>query len=71
MMAEIPQIRPDVLMIESTYGVSVHEPREQRESRFTTTVQTIVSRGGRCLIPVFALGRAQELLLILGKLKVI
>ena len=27
----------------------------------------IVTRGGRCLIPVFALGRAQELLLILGQ----
>ena len=30
------------------------------------TVHQIVSRGGRCLIPVFALGRAQELMLILG-----
>ena len=30
------------------------------------TVHDIVNRGGRCLIPVFALGRAQELLLILG-----
>ncbi|XP_050730774.1 cleavage and polyadenylation specificity factor subunit 3-like [Eriocheir sinensis] len=67
MMAEIPQIRPDVLMIESTYGVSIHEPRESRESRFTSTVHTIVTRGGRCLIPVFALGRAQELLLILDE----
>ncbi|KAK3881838.1 hypothetical protein Pcinc_013744 [Petrolisthes cinctipes] len=67
MMAEIPQIRPDVLMIESTYGVSIHEPRESRETRFTTTVHTIVGRGGRCLIPVFALGRAQELLLILDE----
>jgi cleavage and polyadenylation specificity factor subunit 3 len=28
----------------------------------------IVKRGGRCLLPVFALGRAQELLLILGTL---
>ncbi|KAK7023424.1 Cleavage and polyadenylation specificity factor subunit 3, partial [Halocaridina rubra] len=54
-------------MIESTYGVSIHEPRESRESRFTTTVHTIVGRGGRCLIPVFALGRAQELLLILDE----
>lgn len=71
MMAEIPQIRPDVLMIESTYGVSIHEPRESRETRFTTTVHTIVGRGGRCLIPVFALGRAQELLLILGMILVI
>ena len=31
------------------------------------TVHDIVNRGGRCLIPVFALGRAQELLLILGR----
>jgi len=37
---------------------------------FLGTVHDIVSRGGRCLIPVFALGRAQELLLILGTLTV-
>lgn len=30
----------------------------------------IVTRGGRCLIPVFALGRAQELLLILGNKRI-
>lgn len=45
----------------------MHEPREQRENRFTRLIHDIVTRGGRCLIPVFALGRAQELLLILGK----
>ena len=44
----------------------MHEPREEREKRFTDNVRDIVTRGGRCLIPVFALGRAQELLLILG-----
>jgi len=38
-----------------------------REARFTGTVSDIVTRGGRCLIPVFALGRAQELLLILDE----
>lgn len=43
------------------------EPREERESRFTKEVHRIVQRGGRCLIPMFALGRAQELLLILGR----
>jgi Cft2 family RNA processing exonuclease len=53
---------------ESTYGVNLHEPREDRENRFTDTVRDIVTRGGKCLIPVFALGRAQELLLILGNL---
>lgn len=67
MAAEIPNVHPDVLIIESTYGVHIHEPREERENRFTGLVQDIVSRGGRCLIPVFALGRAQELLLILDE----
>lgn len=53
---------------ESTYGTHIHENREEREHRFTSLVHDIVNRGGRCLIPAFALGRAQELLLILGKL---
>lgn len=30
-------------------------------------MQNIVARGGRCLIPAFALGRAQELLLLLDE----
>ncbi|EDV28608.1 uncharacterized protein TRIADDRAFT_19764 [Trichoplax adhaerens] len=67
MAAEIPSVKPDVLIIESTYGVHIHEKREIREKRFTSTVHDIVNRGGRCLIPVFALGRAQELLLILDE----
>ena len=34
---------------------------------FLAKVHDTVTRGGRCLIPVFALGRAQELLLILDE----
>ncbi|XP_030025609.2 cleavage and polyadenylation specificity factor 73 isoform X1 [Manduca sexta] len=67
MAAEIPTVHPDVLITESTYGTHIHEKREERESRFTGLVSDIVARGGRCLIPVFALGRAQELLLILDE----
>lgn len=67
MAAEIPAMKPDVLITESTYGTHIHEKREDRESRFTSLVQKIVQQGGRCLIPVFALGRAQELLLILDE----
>ncbi|KAI1297190.1 Cleavage and polyadenylation specificity factor subunit 3 [Halotydeus destructor] len=67
MSAEIPAIRPDVLIIESTYGTHIHEKREEREARFTGVIYDTVTRGGRCLIPVFALGRAQELLLILDE----
>lgn len=67
MAAEIPVEKPDVLVVESTYGVQVHASRAEREARFTGTIDRVVSRGGRCLIPVFALGRAQELLLILDE----
>lgn len=67
MAAEIPPVTPDVLISESTYGIHVHEKRELRETRFTSKVHDTVTRGGRCLIPVFALGRAQELLLILDE----
>ncbi|KAH9419473.1 Cleavage and polyadenylation specificity factor subunit 3 [Dermatophagoides pteronyssinus] len=67
MSAEIPAIKPDILIIESTYGTHIHEKREEREARFTGIVYDTVTRGGKCLIPVFALGRAQELLLILDE----
>lgn len=67
MAAEIPRLKPDVLIIEATYGTHLHEKREEREARFTNTIFNTVTKGGRCLIPVFALGRAQELLLILDE----
>jgi cleavage and polyadenylation specificity factor subunit 3 len=67
MAAELPQVQVDVLITESTYGVQSHEPRLEKEARFTGLVHDIVRRGGRCLMPVFALGRAQELLLILDE----
>lgn len=69
MSAELPSadIQIDVLICESTYGVQCHMPRAEREKRFTSLVHGIVARGGRCLLPVFALGRAQELMLILDE----
>lgn len=67
MAAELPACSPDVLIVESTYGVQVHQSVVEREGRFTGQVEAVVRRGGRCLIPVFALGRTQELLLILDE----
>lgn len=67
MAAEIPDMKPDILIVEATYGVQSLGSVIEREKRFTSIVNQIVSRGGRCLIPVFALGRAQELLLILDE----
>jgi cleavage and polyadenylation specificity factor subunit 3 len=65
--AELPQFSPDICIIESTYGIQQHQPRIVREKRFTEVIHNTVSQGGRVLIPAFALGRAQELLLILDE----
>ncbi|KAB5516325.1 hypothetical protein DKX38_026973 [Salix brachista] len=65
--AEMPQFSPDICIIESTYGVQLHQPRHLREKRFTDVIHSTLSQGGRVLIPAFALGRAQELLLILDE----
>lgn len=63
--ADLPSVPPHVVICEATYGVSPHSPREERERRFTDRVHQILNRGGKVLLPVVALGRAQELLLIL------
>ena len=39
--------------------MSNHLPREGREQRLLSRVRAILKGGGRCLLPVVALGRAQ------------
>ena len=64
--AEVPKgVKIDLLITESTYGIASHVPRLERESALMKSITGILNRGGRVLMPVFALGRAQELLLIL------
>ena len=65
--AVFPDDEVDVLIVESTYGRNTHQSREVREQKFIEHVTSIVEKGGKCLMPVFALGRAQELLLILNE----
>jgi uncharacterized protein len=56
---------PDLLVLESTYGARLHPNRAIEERRLAEAVAEVVARGGHCLIPAFALGRAQEIILIL------
>ena len=42
----------------------MHPSRVEREHRFTSTIESIVTRGGHALIPVFALGRAQVCIIL-------
>ena len=66
--AEVPKnAKIDVLITESTYGIASHIPRVEREMALMKSITGVLARGGRVLMPVFALGRAQELLLILDE----
>ncbi|KAL1598257.1 endoribonuclease ysh1 [Nothophoma quercina] len=66
--ASVPkEVKIDVLITESTFGISTHTPRVERETQLMKAITDILNRGGRALLPVFALGRAQELLLILDE----
>lgn len=56
---------PDFMVCESTYGGSVHPSRRSEEMKLATSVATVIENGGSVLIPSFALGRAQEIILIL------
>lgn len=64
---EVPPVKPDVLICESTYGTRSHGPRLEKEQQFTNLIHKVLLRGGRVLLPVFVLGRAQELLLLLDE----
>ncbi|KAL7077440.1 hypothetical protein ACQ4LE_003037 [Meloidogyne hapla] len=60
-----PGLRPDILITETTYATTVRESKRVRERDFLNKVHETVQGGGKVLIPVFALGRAQELCILL------
>ncbi|GIX64011.1 cleavage and polyadenylation specificity factor, putative [Babesia caballi] len=63
--ARVPPLKPDVLICESTYASVVRQPRRATEMELCTAVHDCLMGGGKVLIPVFAVGRAQELAIIL------
>ncbi len=63
----VPQCRPDVMVMESTYGNRQHADRAQQERALAHRVAEVIEAGGKVLIPAFAVGRAQEVILILSQ----
>ncbi|XP_026966358.1 integrator complex subunit 11 isoform X1 [Sagmatias obliquidens] len=63
--AWIDKCRPNLLITESTYATTIRDSKRCRERDFLKKVHETVERGGKVLIPVFALGRAQELCILL------
>ncbi len=58
----------DFVLMESTYGDRDHVPFSQSISDLETAVLETFERGGNCVIPTFALERAQELLYVLHEM---
>ena len=52
--------------MESTYGGVVQPHRREAEAHFIEIIKKTIERGGKVLIPALAVGRAQEVLVIIA-----
>lgn len=59
-------VKSDVLIIESTYAGKEHEDRSAVVNRFKQRVKEVVDTGGKVVLPTFAVGRTQELIMTLA-----
>ena len=63
-----PAPETDFLIVESTYGNRIHEPISNVETQLKELINKTVSRGGHVIVPAFAVGRTQQIVLVLHKL---
>ena len=61
--------RVETLLIESTYGAKedIQPTREEVETAFVNAINTILKDGGKVLIPIPAVGRAQEIMMVIAQ----
>ena len=60
--------RPDYLLMESTYGDRQREETEDRTEQLFRILERTLDRGGKVVIPSFAVGRAQEVIALINDL---
>lgn len=58
-------VKCDDLIMESTYAGREHEERAKTEYRLLKKIEEVVDRGGTAIVPAFAVGRTQEMTLLL------
>lgn len=66
---ELPPTPADYVLMESTYGGRVHGTIEEMHADLERVVKDTAARGGKVLIPAFAVGRTQEILYALHALE--
>ncbi|HLF14409.1 MAG TPA: MBL fold metallo-hydrolase, partial [Bacteroidota bacterium] len=59
----------DLLISESTYGGKKHETPEDREERIRADIARTIERGGKIIMPAFSVGRTQNIIFTLHKLR--
>ena len=64
----VPPEGADALIMESTYGNRDHESVEGARAHLAQVIRETAARGGRVLIPAFAVGRTQEMIYALHSL---
>jgi KH/beta-lactamase-domain protein len=59
--------RLETLVLESTYGGyrNIQPSRQQATEEFSSLTNKVLARGGKLIVPVFAVGRSQEVMLVL------
>jgi len=63
-----PFRQADMVFLESTYGDRDHQPIGETIEEFTSIVKECVNARGKILVPTFAVGRAQLLMLLLSQM---
>ncbi len=63
------QNKIDILITENTYGDRRHPDRLDSEDGIIKSIESCIEGGGTAVIPVFGVGRSQEVLIILDKLR--
>ena len=65
-----PETAPaaEYLIMESTYGDRLHQPMERVAEKLADIINRTCHRGGKIIVPAFAVGRTQQLVLLLHQL---
>ncbi len=63
-----PFRQANLVFLESTYGDHDHQPFGETVEEFIGIVKDAVNKGGKMLVPTFAVGRAQLLMLLLSQM---
>jgi metallo-beta-lactamase family protein len=64
----VPPPPADYLIMESTYGNRLHRQGQLVEHKVAEVVRSTAERGGKVIVPAFAVGRTQQLVWILNQL---